>query len=59
MKRIKKILVIVSLLAFSIVTFSSCSVFERTTPDNAKRFKHKQPLPKKYIIPEKSANIIK
>jgi hypothetical protein len=59
MKRIKKILVVTLALAFSIAAFTSCSLLDKSSQDQARSFKHKDPLPKKFIINQKSSKIIK
>lgn len=59
MKRIKKVLTLLLALAFLTFAFTSCSLFEKSGTDQAKKFKHTQPLPKKYIINQKNSNIIK
>jgi len=38
---------------------SSCSLFDKTSATKQNSFKHKEPLPKKYIIHHKSREIIK
>jgi hypothetical protein len=51
MKRIIRILVIILVIGSLAGVTSSCAVFQGPThAQNLKPFKHKEPLPKKYII---------
>lgn len=59
MKNLGKILLILITLAFLTGGLTSCSVFEKSRPSVTKSYKHKQPVPKKYIVPAKSKKIIK
>lgn len=54
-----RLLMMVLTFIFLAGGLSSCSVFEKGKPSTTQSFKHKKPLPKKYIITHKSSNIIK
>lgn len=59
MKNLGKALLVMALLAFLTGGLTSCSVFEKSRPSITKSYKHKQPVPKRYIVPEKTKKIIK
>jgi hypothetical protein len=59
MKKRMRFFLMLLAVAFMAGTMTSCSVFEKGGPDATKSFKHKKPLPKKYIIPNKSSKVLK
>jgi hypothetical protein len=60
MKRIIRLLVILLVISSMVGITSSCSVFNETSHANKPQsFKHKEPLPKKYIVNNSAKPIAK
>ena len=50
MKKIIRLLIVVLVCTFLAASLNSCSVFEPAYKNPTQSFKHKKPLPKKWII---------
>jgi len=59
MKGIYRLIILLLLGCFLAGGLVSCAVFEPTSPTKQESFKHKKPLPKKYIIHTGKTNIAK
>lgn len=59
MKSIIRLIILVLLCSFLAGGMTSCAVFDNSSAIKQKSFKHKDPLPKKWIIPNKSRDIVK
>ena len=58
----KSIIRLIALLLISVIlagTVTSCAIFDNSSASRHKSFEHKKPLPKKWIIPDKSRKIVK
>ena len=59
MKSIPRLLALLLIFTFLAGAMTSCAVFDNSSVRRHKSFEHKQPLPKKWIIPDKSRKTIK
>ena len=59
MKKIIRILTFLLITTFLAGAMTSCSLFDESTANSTKSYKHKKPLPQKWIIHHKSTKTIK
>jgi hypothetical protein len=59
MKSIYRLIALLLLCCFLAGGLASCAVFEKSSPTKPESFKHKNPLPKKYVIHTGQMNIVK
>lgn len=50
MKNIIRLIALLMFCGLLAGSLSSCAVFEKSSPTELKSFKHKKPLPKKWVI---------
>jgi hypothetical protein len=59
MKSIYRLIALLLICCFLAGGLASCAVFQPSSPTKPQSFKHKEPLPKKYIIHTGKMNIAK
>jgi hypothetical protein len=59
MKSLIRLIVLVLICFIMAGTITSCAIFDRSKVTKQQSFKHKKPLPKRYVINQKSRPIAK
>jgi hypothetical protein len=59
MKKIARLIFLILVCTFLAGGMSSCSLFDESTAHKQKSFKHKKPVPQKWVINNKSSKTLK